>query len=114
MNKSIPDLSKSQISPFPLPLLPPPQVTKEYFPDHSGFHPFGDPFERKRDQGHGEGYAGYKKKMGRVPKEKDPRFRYRSGWRKEEGDEQVVSSDSEGSTRAPSESGDGDEMHPEL
>ncbi|CAD7959488.1 unnamed protein product [Amoebophrya sp. A25] len=38
------------------------EVDKNYFPEKHGFHPFGDPFERKKSQGWGDTYDGWKKK----------------------------------------------------
>ncbi len=54
------------------------QSTSPVEPPRQGFHPFGDPFERKRDAGHGDGYDGYKRKVGRETPERNPRPRYKS------------------------------------
>ncbi|CAD7967045.1 unnamed protein product [Amoebophrya sp. A120] len=37
------------------------EVSENYFPEKHGFHPFGDPFERKKHEGYGDSYTGYKK-----------------------------------------------------
>ena len=73
-----------------------------------GFHPFGDPFERKRDMGHGDGYEGYKKKIGKTARDKNPRLRYKTyGPGRSPEDGSPEDGKQEGSLEIPETEGEG-------